>query len=593
MNFFRQYPPVALGGLVLCLLATALRAQEVTARFQPEVLSVGELGTYAVILEGFETRGTPRVPPPAIAGLQVVGTQPNVSTQQSFVMDAGGTRRSISTTLSWRIAATREGTFTVPARELVIDGETYTLPSATLRVRPDDEVANELFRFEFDLPDKPFFVGETVPAFLKVYIRSDLRASQPEPNVEVSEGLLLEAAEEPDIRREQVDGVTYHAVIWSLLLTPIRADSFTVRAQAQFEFIDPQNPRYEESFFRRRQVPERKLLFGPEEVLTARPVPREGRLPGFNGAIGQFTSEVSLDTSTVRAGEPVTLTLALSGSGNFDRVAAPEIPETPGWRLYPPRVNFTPTDELGFTGTKSFEYLLIPADETISTTPEIPWTAFNPYSETFLDLSAAPQPVAVAPAPARGEAIDFTERAAASPAPSPREATRNWRPFRAELGEVWRGGVQPTVSQPLFWLAQGGLALGFAFWGGLRWRRHRLSRDESYARRVSTSKTVRRWLKTAEEAAARDDAEAFFAAAQRTVQEAAGRHFPGRRQAASLTLAEILTQLERLQVAAASRDDVSQLFGDADALRYAGLAGTSGSISEHRDRLERIVRAIP
>jgi len=578
-----------LGLLGLLALAAGLRAQSVNAGFQPEIIGVGEVGTYTVVLENFDLQGgVPRVNPPRVTGLKVLGLNPGTSQRTQYING----RMSSQVSLTWQVAAAAEGTYTVPSQPIVVGGRSYQIPPATLRVVPSNERNDGLFKLEWDVSDKTYYVGEAIPAFLKLYIRGDVR----DPNlanlsVNVPDGLISSEDQPPEQSRERIDGVTYIRVTWTRTVTPIRPEDFTLEATATLEYQDPNSRRRSLDPFRMFSAGERKLVMAPDATIHVEEIPTDGRPEGFNGAVGNFETRTELESDSVAAGEPVTLQFIIEGTGNFDRIAAPEIPETEQWRIYPPKVSFEPGDAVGFKGTKTFEYLLIPADESVTETPAIPFASFDPYREVFEELSAQPLAIEVTPAPEGGNAVSFTQTPTAAETNAPKRPANTWRPFRADLGKL-QDGVQPVVTKPSFLIVQGVLALAALALAGFRWQRRRLVDDEAYARKVTASKTVRRWLKEAETAAQAGKAEEFHSAAQRTVQEAVGRHFPRSRRAESLTLSEIETKLVELDLAAEHREAVAALFQAGDALRYAGLATDSAALRESHTRLEAFLRAL-
>ena len=66
---------------------------------------------------------------------------------------------------------------------------------------------------------------------------------------------------------------------------------------------------------------------------------------------------------TVQVGDPITVTNTISGRGNFDRVNAPVIEDERGWHKYPPSSKFKQDDEVGLSGTKTFETVLSPNEK--------------------------------------------------------------------------------------------------------------------------------------------------------------------------------------------------------------------------------------
>lgn len=574
--------------LLVVLSPLGTNAQSVSAVLKPEALKVGSVGLYGLVLRDLNIQSLPNLQPPSTSGIKIVNPQPSVSQRTSIVNG----RRSGQIELTWQIIPLRTGNITIPGQQIVVEGRSYQIPPRTLKVLPESEAERSRFRFIWDLPAKDFYVGEAIPVFLKAYVRDDLRAARPNLSWDLGDGIIVRAAEEPNIINEEFNGVNYTVAVWPLILSPIRPDTFTLESTTNITFQDPANPRYNNDFLRRQIAQDNKVLVTPPANLVARETPSEGRLPGFNGAIGNFEASAETDLEVVNAGEPLTLNIILQGTGNFERIAAPEIPETDGWRVYPPKVSFAPSDSLGYSGKKTFSYLLIPADESIVETPTVPFASFNPYSRAYQNLSITPITIDVQPAPEGTISIGYTTPTSGNGSTLARPLN-TWRPFKAELGNLSEG-VRPVVQSTGFIALQLLLFVTFATWAGWNWRRQKFRQDERFARRVSSSKAVRRSLKLAAEEATNGNAEAFYIAAQRTVQEAMSRHLSRSQSSNSLTLLEISTILDRESARQELKDDVESLFQDAEAMRYAGTTQDQDrSLQDALEKLEKTIRALP
>lgn len=562
----------------------AAQAPSATARFEPPVISSGQAGSYTVTLENVNQ--IPPIPAPDVGGL-VFDDAPSVSRRQSWINGVSSQELS----LSWRFAAQREGTFTVPARNLEVGGESIQVPAARIRVVPMSEREQGLFSLEWELPEKTYYVGEAIPASLKVYLREGLDVRIPALPEKEGDGFLQTPFTDEVFRtRETVDGIDYTVYVWSLVLTPIRAGSLDLEASLPVVYADPLQSRFSTDAFGFRRVREqqRRLSTGKQSFRIA-PLPTRDRPDGFNGALGKFETNAELGRPTVQEGEPVTLTMQLSGTGNFDRIPAPIVEDTEAWRVYPPKVSFSADGELGLTGTKTFEYLLIPRSTDTDRTPRITFAAFDPYEETYVGLSAEPLPVSVTPAPVSDQAP--TAYGGRDPSDERAPAGAIWRSNRADLGTL-RPAIRPLFLAPGFWIAQGGVALAFLLVFAWQKRQHRLVNDESYARRVVGSRSVRQWSRAAGEAAAREDAEGFYSSAQRALQESVGRRFPRSRKAGSLTLAEVEETLRAANVSESCRTSVRKIFQTGDALKYARSSFSQEQLKTDADRLMEILREL-
>ncbi len=114
-----------------------------------------------------------------------------------------------------------------------------------------------------------------------------------------------------------------------------------------------------------------------------RPLPVEGELPGFTGAIGKFFRDPPrLSTNRLPVGEPLQLKLVFHGEGDLTRFVPPAPPRSRDWQVIadpPPATSFT----------------LIPLTDEARATPAIPFSYFDPGTAKYVDLTIPPQPVTV------------------------------------------------------------------------------------------------------------------------------------------------------------------------------------------------------
>ena len=125
--------------------------------------------------------------------------------------------------------------------------------------------------------------------------------------------------------------------------------------------------------------------------VTASPVsmnvialPEEGRPDQFSGAIGTFHLAVEAQPTTIAPGDPVTLTMSLSGTGNFDNVSAPLLSDTEGIKTYTPNSSFYPGNQ-GEQSRKVFEQALVIKDAKVKQIPPAVFSYFDPLKETVPD----------------------------------------------------------------------------------------------------------------------------------------------------------------------------------------------------------------
>ena len=97
---------------------------------------------------------------------------------------------------------------------------------------------------------------------------------------------------------------------------------------------------------------------------------------------------------SVQVGDPITVTTTISGRGNFDRVNAPLLEDERGWHKYPPSSKFKQDDEVGISGTKTFEMVVSP-NEKKQTLPVLAFSYFDPAKDQYLTLRSEPMAITV------------------------------------------------------------------------------------------------------------------------------------------------------------------------------------------------------
>ncbi len=578
----------ALTVALVCLSALPWARAEgisVSASVEPREISVGQSAVYTLRL--VNTRTAPDLDPPEVEGL--VFDSPGRRSMTNIV----NFERRDELQLTFRVTAEEEGVYRIPGRTLSLRGEDYPVNEVVLRVTPMDASLRSLFELVLELPERPLYIGEAVPATLKLRLREDVRASlggAPERKGEAF--VQSEWPREPRQGTETVDRRRYRFAAWDVVLNPVRAGTQPLRYRLPLVYENPD--RMERDFFGRpRPRQERATLTTGTLEIEVRHPPAEGRPEAFRDAIGRFEVDAALSDRTVRTGEPVTLSVSLTGRGNFERMGAPEIGEAPGWRVYPPRTRFEAddSDPRGLSGTKRFEYLIIPENEEVTLVPEFTFAHFDPDRGRYYTTIFDAEPVEVLPGIRTGLAArDFR------PANGPgRELAppATLRPIKS-LSGTWRTRLTPPVATAGFWAGALGpvLALGvLSVW--LR-RRERLRSDSRHMRLRHLTRAARDNLALAEEAARSGNAPAFYAAAQRTLQETAARWDAEHRQPHSLVEHEVRELLRK-----GGGDDeldtfAATVFQISDAGKYAGALVENRDIAEDaralRDHIARLSR---
>jgi hypothetical protein len=608
MRLFRTLLPPAL--LLLAAAAPAAAAVEVTARFDPPRVALGDPARYVVEIAESAGGSMPqaervsRLPVPGVEGLTLRNGRISSSQQTNIVNGAAEYR--VSQQLIFDAVPQAPGSYRVPSYVFEYKGSPATVPAAELKVleRGADAgpAVDELIFLAAELPET-LYVGQAVEASLTLYVAGEVDLRDLGNFARVGDGfsvseLPAEARRGSTIR----DGRRYQTLSWPLKVTPLTAGaqtlefSFEVLASlpgTRGNAVRPRDPfggfGMFDDFFAR---PQRFNLYTPQATVDVRPLPQAGRPDSFTGGIGDFSLRVSVDRNRTREGEPVMLSAVVGGRGNFDRVGAPVLADSEDWRSYPPETRLEAADELGLEGDKRFDLVLLPSRDGELATPEVRFAFFDPDAEEYVELSSPPLPVTVEPAPAaRSPAAAPSGGENAAPADLPAFKTGPLDTLLA-LDYGQRASQPPGRSllrAPWFYLGNGLVLVLLAGTGMVLRRRHRLAADPAYALRRGAAGELRAVRREVERLARAGDGPAFHAAAQKAVRLAASRRLGRSMKAASN--AELTAALDEVRLAPEARSALASLMRESDRRRFSMGAG-GGDLERSRKDLARVLRAL-
>jgi hypothetical protein len=247
--------------------------------------------------------------------------------------------------------------------------------------------------------------------------------------------------------------------------------------------------------------------------IDVKPLPTAGRPESFSGAVGQFKMTAEGTPRTVQLGDPVAMQLTITGRGNFDRVNAPQLLDPSGWHAYPAKENWRPDDELGMSGTKSFEIAIVPETKKIEM-PRFEFTYFDPVAEEYVTLNSERTPLVVEgnappPPPQRAPAVVTAPNPQAPPTPAATPQPTDIVGLRYDLGES--GSFEPIYHTSGFLVAQAVPAV--ALLGLFLWRR--FGKNETAQRAaILRRRKIELWKKLR----ATRDAREFYDCAMRLLQ---------------------------------------------------------------------------
>ena len=392
------------------LAGLAASAQEVTLTVDaPESAAAGE--RFRIIYTVNSTDGQ-FTPPKFDQSFSVQGPQQSTSRNVQWVN--GDVKTISSTTLIYYVVAGTPGTYTIPAaqfetkkvtvssqeKQIVITAGGSSQAAAgqqqsQSRASGDSPSSGTDVSMKILLSDREVYAGEPVTGTLKLYTRINLSGIQ-ELKYPDFKGFLKEDIETPPLRSlesEVIDGVQYGTgVIQRFVLYPqisgdLRIDpaEMTVLTQERSGARDPffDDPFFD-SFFSSVSTVPRKIATQPVTV-KVKPLP-EPRPADFHGAVGSFTMESSISGTDAKLNDALTMTVTLKGTGNLSLAGEPVISFPQGIEKYDPKVTVKSTGTA--SGSKVFEYLLIPRNTGTFDIPPVSYSVFDPKQQKYVTLRA-------------------------------------------------------------------------------------------------------------------------------------------------------------------------------------------------------------
>ncbi|MBM9519411.1 protein BatD [Desulforhopalus vacuolatus] len=324
------------------------------------------------------------------------------------------------------------------------------------------------------------YEGENVPVEIKLCLNPEVDFRGISMPRITAENLAIPVLDEKEAKenQEEINGKIWHTLTWQTTISGIKPGKHQLEITGQTTVRVPDTSRVSSGQQQRSQ----RDIFNatPEEILaemmshrafgnpfadsfspmvrknltlkksatfTVEALPEEGRPADFTGAVGSFTLKTSVSRDRVEAGDPLTLSVEVSGKGNFKSVTMPEMAENQSIKTYPPTVKFTPVGSNA--GEKIFDQGIIIKNSSVTELPAVSFNYFDPQKKTYVTTSTLPIPLTVTGAASPSQPVPQKETAGQATAAVSADQPL---PLKVALGNTTTD-LRPMPRRPWFFLS--------------------------------------------------------------------------------------------------------------------------------------------
>ncbi len=408
----------AAGTAVMAAIPSTVLAQTVEVSAQSRDIHVGLPFAIAITASGFDNEPEPEAPTLKIKDCDVVfaGATPRTMRSISII---GGRRTVVAETsfiFRYQVTPRRAGTFQIPPLQVSQGKKTARSSQRTFSAKPVP--ATDKMHLVLGLPERPVWLGESFEVVIDWYLNAD--PSQPTfyiPMFKDADRFTVRAPEtaKPSRRRQVVsfpttgqslelpyqsepatlDGKRYTRLRFRALVTPRTSGLLELAPAHVIAALETGTTRDRFGF----PVSKSETFSAHDQprTLEVKPLPQQGRPPGFNNAVGTgFSIDVTASRTVVRVGDPIELTVTVRSESRLGGMALP-----PSSALLDPSQFALPEEdvigELKEDGkTKIFRLTAQLKSPDVREVPPLELAYFNPVTATYQVARSRPIALQVA-----------------------------------------------------------------------------------------------------------------------------------------------------------------------------------------------------
>ena len=362
---------------------------------------------------------------------------PNRSMQSSYQMINGHTSSSSSITYTYIVAATKNGTYTIPPAHITVGGKNIASNAIKIQVsgtaqsnggsarqRHNDDDGVEMRDAGSHISGSDLFikvsankkrVHEQEPVLLtyKVYTLvslTQLRGDMPDLKSFYTQEVDL--PQQKSFTIENVNGRPYRTCTWSqYVMFPQMTGKLQIPSITFEGIVVQQNRNVDpfEAFFNGGSgyIEVKKKIVAPGIEIQVDPLPT--RPANFSGGVGQFNISAQLNKTETKANDPVSLRIIVSGTGNMKLIKEPIVNIPKDFDKYDAKItDKTKLTSNGLEGSKIYDILIVPRHQGKFEIPPVEFTYFDVATNSYQTVKSEGFTLDVAKGSGAGTVSDFS-----------------------------------------------------------------------------------------------------------------------------------------------------------------------------------------
>jgi len=400
------------------LIIESVTAQTLTAN-APQQVAPGEQFRLTYTVNSHDVSGFRIGQIPSEAFEVLMG--PSTSRQSSFSMVNGKTSQTSTITYTYILSALKNGTFTIPPATITVNGNQVTSNSVKIQVtgqpqqqgsgsqqggrqgyqgnQPRTETrpsgtpisGSDLF-IRVSASKKRVVEQEPVLLTYKVYTLVSLTQLEGKmPDLKGFHTQEVPLPQEKSFKVEEFNGRQYKTVTWSqYVMFPqitgklsIPSITFNGIVVQQNRYVDPF-----EAFFNGGSgyTEVKKQITAPGVEIQVDPLP--DRPAGFSGGVGRLNVKAEIDKTELKANDPVTLKVTVSGVGNLQLLKQPNVKFPKDFDVYDPKTtDKTRLTTNGVEGSVIYEFLAVPRHQGKFEIPALEYIYYDTQTREYKTLT--------------------------------------------------------------------------------------------------------------------------------------------------------------------------------------------------------------